>query len=81
MAKAAPVRLLSLMREVSTLHAQLHSQSHLLLCLLAASGAASAICSVSTPPALLLQLLVINVEDQDFRDLLFDYRITRAGIK
>lgn len=30
---------------------------------------------------LLLQLLVINVEDQDFRDMLFDYRITREGIK
>jgi hypothetical protein len=29
----------------------------------------------------LLQLLVINVEDQDFRDMLFDYRITRPGIK
>uniref|UniRef100_A0A383WL10 Uncharacterized protein n=1 Tax=Tetradesmus obliquus TaxID=3088 RepID=A0A383WL10_TETOB len=26
------------------------------------------------------QLLVINVEDQDFRDMLFDYRITRPGI-
>lgn len=28
----------------------------------------------------LLQLLVINVEDQDFRDMLFDYRITRGGV-
>jgi hypothetical protein len=28
-----------------------------------------------------LQLLVINVEDQDFRDMLFDYRITRQGIR
>eukprot|EP00775_Hariotina_reticulata_P008415 gene8415-8599_t len=26
------------------------------------------------------ELLVLNVEDQDFRDLLFDYRITRPGI-
>ncbi|KAF6257202.1 hypothetical protein COO60DRAFT_1640125 [Scenedesmus sp. NREL 46B-D3] len=26
------------------------------------------------------ELLVINVEDQDFRDMLFDYRITREGI-
>lgn len=28
-----------------------------------------------------LQLLILNVEDQDFRDLLFDYRITRGGIR
>ncbi|WIA23663.1 hypothetical protein OEZ85_000364 [Tetradesmus obliquus] len=28
----------------------------------------------------LYELLVINVEDQDFRDMLFDYRITRPGI-
>lgn len=28
-----------------------------------------------------LQLLIINVEDQDFRDMLFDYRITRAGAR
>jgi len=31
--------------------------------------------------ALALQLLIINVEDQDFRDMLFDYRITRAGAR
>lgn len=31
--------------------------------------------------SLCLQLLVINVEDQDFRDMLFDYRITRGGVK
>ncbi|KIZ03470.1 hypothetical protein MNEG_4490 [Monoraphidium neglectum] len=26
------------------------------------------------------ELLLINVEDQDFRDMLFDYRVTQPGI-
>lgn len=30
---------------------------------------------------MLLQLLIINVGDQDFRDMLFDYRITRGAIR
>ena len=28
-----------------------------------------------------LQLLVLNVEDGDFRDMLYDYRITSFGIR
>ncbi len=28
-----------------------------------------------------MQLLIINVEDQDFRDMLLDYRLTRDGVR
>lgn len=34
-----------------------------------------------TIPALLLQLMILNVEDQDFRDMLFDYRTTQPGVR
>lgn len=46
------------------------------------------VCDGVTPPTHtlplpppFLQLLIINVEDQDFRDMLFDYRITRQGVR
>lgn len=32
-----------------------------------------------TPPAY-LQLVILNVEDKDFRDMLFDYRATQPGV-
>lgn len=48
-------------------------------------GAAAGLVAPPTPVFHLnrtpTQLLIINVEDQDFRDMLFDYRVTRPGVR